>query len=75
LDGSPRLAPAAVADALTTAFLLLGPDDIQTLCERNLGVEAWILPEPNDDDGRKPRLLHFGGSRPGYTSASSESAT
>jgi len=74
-DGSPRIAPAAVADALTTAFLLLGLDDIQTLCERSPGVEAWILAEPNDGDGRNPRLLHFGGSRPGYTSASSESAT
>ncbi len=74
LDGSPRIAPAAVADALTTAFLLLGLDDIQTLCERNPGVEAWILPEPNDGGGRNPRLLHFGGSCPGYTSASSEAA-
>ena len=50
-DGSPRIAPATVADALTTAFLLLGLDDIETLCERSPGVEAWVLPEP--DDGRR----------------------
>ncbi len=50
-DGSPRMAPAAVADALTTAFLLLGPGDIETLCERSPGVEAWVLQEP----GRRRR--------------------
>ena len=69
-DASPRIAPAAVADALTTAFLLLSPVDIQTLCERSPGVEAWILQEPNDSGDAEPRLLHFGGPRPGYTSAS-----
>jgi thiamine biosynthesis lipoprotein len=70
-DGSPRIAPAAVADALTTAFLLLGPEEIETLCERNPGVEAWVLQEPNGGGGRDASLLHFGGSGPGYTSASS----
>ena len=73
-DGSPRIAPAAVADALTTAFLLISPGEIQTLCERSPGVEAWVLAEPNDGGDRDARLLHFGGSRPGYTSAWSEVA-
>ncbi len=40
----PRLAPAAVADALTTAFMLLRLKDIASLCQRNPGLEAWILP-------------------------------
>ena len=72
-DGSPRLAPATVADALTTAFLLLSPGDIDTLCGRNPGVEAWILQEGNGGGG-DASLLHFGGSGPGYTAASSEAA-
>jgi FAD:protein FMN transferase len=54
-DG-PRLAPGAVADALTTAFMMLAPDEIGALCARSPGLEAWVL----TDSG----LLHFGG----YTS-------
>ena len=55
----PRLAPAAVADALTTAFMVLSAEEIAALCERSPGLEAWILP-----DGELPGaadLLHFGG--------------
>jgi FAD:protein FMN transferase len=74
-DGSPRIAPAAVADALTTAFLLLSPGDIDTVCGRNPGVEAWILPEPGRDGDPEARLLHFGGAGPGYTAASPDVAT
>lgn len=50
----PRLAPAAVADALTTAFMLLPEDDVAGLCERSPGLEAWLLP-----DGAAA-LHHFG---------------
>jgi thiamine biosynthesis lipoprotein len=67
----PRIAPAAVADALTTAVLLSSPGEIETLCARSPGVEAWILPEPAEGQPGEPRLLHFGGSSPGYTSESS----
>jgi thiamine biosynthesis lipoprotein len=45
-------AAAAVADALTTACMLLGHDDVDALCRNSPGVEAWIL---DDTD-----LLHFG---------------
>jgi len=45
-------AAAAVADALTTASMLLAPDEIDALCRNSPGLEAWIL----DDAG----LLHFG---------------
>lgn len=53
-DGPPqhRAAVAAVTDALTTACMLLGRDEIDALCRNSPGVEAWIL-----DDGE---LLHFG---------------
>jgi FAD:protein FMN transferase len=55
-NGGFRLAPAAVADALTTALMLLSVDHIATLCERSPGLEAWILP-----DGASTDLLHFTG--------------
>ena len=54
-----RLAHAAVADALTTAFMVLTVEEISALCERSPGLEAWILP-----DGELPGaadLLYFGG--------------
>jgi FAD:protein FMN transferase len=52
LDRPHGTAAAAVADALTTACMLLGPDEIVSLCRSSPGVEAWVL----DDAG----LLHFG---------------
>jgi thiamine biosynthesis lipoprotein len=48
-----RVAAAAVTDALTTACMLLGRDEIDALCRNSPGVEAWIL----EDDSQ---LLHFG---------------
>ncbi|MGE5359464.1 MAG: FAD:protein FMN transferase [Bacteroidales bacterium] len=54
----PRVAAAAVADALTTAFMILSPEDIEALCRRVPEIEAWILPGPAAGSS----LLHFGGS-------------
>ena len=65
----PRIAPAAVADALTTACLLLSLGEIERLCADTPGVEAWILPEPGEDRPGEPDLLHVSGSGTGYTSA------
>ena len=45
-------AAAAVADALTTACMLLDRDQVDALCRNSPGIEAWIL----DDT----ELLHFG---------------
>jgi FAD:protein FMN transferase len=61
----PRLAAAAVADALTTAFMLLDPAEVQALCDLSPGLEAWILAEPGGGRQEEPSLLHFGASRPG----------
>jgi thiamine biosynthesis lipoprotein len=55
----PRLAPAAVADALTTAFMVLSVDAIAALCERSPGLEAWVLPD--EASRRTANLLHFNG--------------
>jgi len=70
-DEGPRRAAAAVADALTTAFMLLSPGEIEALCERSPGLEAWILEEPAEGRQGEASLLHVGGSDPGYTSTSS----
>jgi thiamine biosynthesis lipoprotein len=47
-DDGPRLAPAAVADALTTAFMLLSVERIAVLVARSPGLQAWILPEAGE---------------------------
>jgi thiamine biosynthesis lipoprotein len=60
-DDGPRLAAAAVADALTTAFMLLSPEEIDALCRQAPGLEAWVLLEPADDRQGDATLLHFGG--------------
>jgi FAD:protein FMN transferase len=62
-DARPRLAPAAVADALTTAFMVLSVDQIAALCARSPGLEAWILPDRASSDNAD--LLHFGRTIPG----------
>jgi thiamine biosynthesis lipoprotein len=58
-DG-PRLAAGAVADAVTTALMMLAPETIATLCAQTPGLEAWVLLEPADRAGGEPDLLHFG---------------
>ena len=68
-DGGHRAAAAAVADALTTAFMLLGTGEIEALCERSPGLEGWILIEPAEGAQAEASLLHFGGSRPGSAQA------
>jgi len=65
MAGRPRLAPAAVADALTTAFMLLRLKDIESLCQRNRGLEAWILPPPAGSPPDGSGLRHFGDSLSG----------
>ena len=67
----PRLAATAVTDALTTAFMLLGIEEIATLCERSPGLEAWVLREGDDGGRGEAELLHFGGLHAG----ASDSAT
>ena len=58
-----RIAAAAVSDALTTAFMLMSVEEIEALCDRSPGLEAWILPEPAGSQQEPLDLLHFGGSR------------
>lgn len=61
-DG-PRFAAAAVADALTTGFMLMSSDEIQQLCDRSAGLEAWILrPRTEGIPEGISELMHFGGT-------------
>ncbi len=60
-EEGPRIAAGAVTDALTTAFMLIAPEEIEGLCERSPGLEAWILPDPSGDPHADTPLLHFGG--------------
>jgi len=62
IDERPRVAAAAVADALTTAFMMLSTDEIEALCERTPGLEAWLLPERSAGSQGDTDLLHFGGA-------------
>ena len=41
--------------------MLLGASEIEELCARSPGLEAWILPAPGRPE-EESRLLHFGGS-------------
>jgi thiamine biosynthesis lipoprotein len=56
----PRIAAAAVTDALTTAFMLLDAVEIEGLCARTPGLEAWVLQDPGEGQPREAGLLHFG---------------
>lgn len=56
-DEGPRVAATAVADALTTGFMLMSAEEIEALCARTPGLQAWLLPEP----GAGTDLLHFEG--------------
>jgi thiamine biosynthesis lipoprotein ApbE len=65
VEPGPRVSAATVTDALTTAFMLMRVEEIEALCDRNPGLEAWILPEPAGGQQEQGHLLHFGGSRTG----------
>jgi thiamine biosynthesis lipoprotein len=60
---TPRLAAGAVADALTTAFMVLSLQDIEAICARTPGLDAWILPAP-PAPAQNETLLHFSGPEP-----------
>lgn len=56
-DPDAGQSPAAVADALSTAFMLLEDDAVRALCERFPQIEAWLVPAA-DASGPRP-LLHL----------------
>jgi thiamine biosynthesis lipoprotein len=58
--GSPEIArcAAAVAEGLSTAFMILPVEDVAAVCERCPGLQAWLLREPEEDGGAAP-LIHL----------------
>jgi thiamine biosynthesis lipoprotein ApbE len=63
MEDGPRVAATAVTDALTTGFMLMSIEAIESLCERTPGLEAWLLMEPAAGPDGDAELLHFGGAR------------
>jgi FAD:protein FMN transferase len=59
-EDGPRVAAAAVTDALATAFMSMTTEEIEALCERSPGLEAWVVPQPAAGEGGEIRLLQFG---------------
>jgi thiamine biosynthesis lipoprotein len=51
---------AATADALSTAFMVMGPDEIRQYCSRHPDVSALIMLESRGKKARKKEILRFG---------------
>ena len=51
--------PAALAEALSTAFMLLPEQEIASLCRRCPGIEVWLVDEPAPDQGAGPVVVHL----------------
>ncbi|MHC4122886.1 MAG: FAD:protein FMN transferase [Planctomycetota bacterium] len=52
---------AAVADALSTAFMVMSPDEIKNYCSKHPDVLAMTVQKESKD---KTRILHFGSWKP-----------
>jgi thiamine biosynthesis lipoprotein len=48
---------AAVADALSTAFMIQAEEEVALLCRENPGLEVWLVPEATAASA----LVHLGG--------------
>jgi thiamine biosynthesis lipoprotein len=57
LEGIPF--PAAVADALSTAFMVLPVEEVALLCRRWIGLEAWLIQARSEDRTESPGLVHL----------------
>jgi FAD:protein FMN transferase len=56
---------AALADALSTAFMILPAEEVADLCRRYPGLEAWLVPEPTGEDREARALVHLAPSAQG----------
>jgi len=62
IPGADGGSPAAVADALSTAFMIQPAEEIAELCRRCPGLESWLVPAPMAGGGKAPVLVHLGAS-------------
>jgi thiamine biosynthesis lipoprotein len=51
---------AATADALSTAFMIMSPDEIRQYCSLHPHRLAMIMLQEQDKETRKDKILHFG---------------
>ena len=51
--------PAAVAEGLSTAFMILPVEEIADLCRRGPGLEAWLVREPTEEGSRAAVFVHL----------------
>ncbi len=51
---------AATADALSTAFMVMSPDDIELYCSNHQDIMAVIMLQEIDQETQKEKILHFG---------------
>jgi thiamine biosynthesis lipoprotein len=51
--------PAAVAEGLSTAFMILSVEEIAGLCRERPALEAWLLQEPPEEGSATAALLHL----------------
>lgn len=57
--------PAAFAEALSTAFMILPRHEIADLCRRCPGIETWLVDEPTPEERAGPAIVHLAAPRPG----------
>jgi thiamine biosynthesis lipoprotein len=57
--------PAAVAEALSTALMILPPEEIEGVCRLYPGLETWLILEPAEEVGAAPALVHLATPGPG----------
>ncbi len=51
---------AATADALSTAFMVMSPDEVRQYCSRRPDVLAMLILHDDTKKKQKERILHFG---------------
>ena len=57
--------PAAVAEALSTAFMVLPVHEIEALCQKGPGLEAWVFAGASEEG--QAALVHLPHSGPAGT--------
>jgi len=55
----PPEKPAAMAECLSTAFMLLPVQQIEGLCRQWPEIEAWLVPDPAEGEAPEAGVLHW----------------
>jgi thiamine biosynthesis lipoprotein len=50
---------SAIAEAFSTAFMILTIPEVKACCERWSGLEAWLILQNAENESRLPIFLHF----------------